>query len=164
MDVLSFELLPISNEIFWIVVAIICAVIEAVTLGITSIWFAIGAIVALMLASFGVPFIVQVVVFLAVSIILLIYTRPLAKGYLKIGREKTNVEAVIGMKGVVIERIDNMSARGQIRLNGQIWSAKSESGEVIPREEEVVVVDVQGVRAIVKNVKDVEEVEVKIEE
>jgi membrane protein implicated in regulation of membrane protease activity len=142
--------LPVTDVTFWIIVAVVCGIVEAISLGITSIWFVVGAIVALILASFEVPFIIQVVVFLTVSIVLLIYTRPIATKYLKLGKEKTNVEAVVGLEGVVIEKIDNVLGKGQVKIGGQIWSAKSESGEDISRDEEVEVVAVKGVRVIVK--------------
>lgn len=145
--------LPVSDVTFWIIVAVVCAIVEAVSLGITSIWFVLGAIVALILASFDVPFIIQIVVFLAVSIVLLIYTRPIATKYLKLGKEKTNVEAVVGLEGVVIEKIDNVLGKGQVKIGGLIWSAKSEDGEDIEKEEEVEVVAVKGVRVIVKKIE-----------
>lgn len=148
--------LPITDTTFWIIVAAICGVVEAVSLGITSIWFVIGAIVALVLASFEVPFIVQIVVFLVVSIVLLIYTRPIATKYLKLGKEKTNVDAIAGQNGIVIEKIDNMLGKGQVKIGGQIWSAKSENGEDIPRDTEVMVLDVRGVRVVVKRVEEEE--------
>lgn len=145
--------LPITEVTFWIIVAVVCGVVEAISLGITSIWFVVGAIVALVLASFEVPFIVQIVVFLVVSIALLIYTRPIATKYLKLGKEKTNVDAVIGQIGVVIERIDNVMGKGQVKIGGQIWSAKSENKEDIPKDMEVEVIEVKGVRVIVKEIE-----------
>ncbi|OHW63218.1 hypothetical protein EUAN_00820 [Andreesenia angusta] len=151
-----FPSLPIDDVTFWIIVAVVCGIVEAVSLGITSIWFVIGAIVALVLASFEVPFIVQIVVFLVVSIVLLIYTRPIATKYLKLGKEKTNVDAIAGQNGIVIEKIDNMLGKGQVKIGGQIWSAKSENGEDIPRDTEVMVLDVRGVRVVVKRVEEEE--------
>lgn len=151
-----FPSLPIDDVTFWIIVAVVCGIVEAVSLGITSIWFVIGAIVALVLASFEVPFIVQIVVFLVVSIVLLIYTRPIATKYLKLGKEKTNVDAIAGQKGIVVEKIDNVLGKGQVKIGGQIWSAKSEDGEDILRDTEVMVLDVRGVRVVVKRVEEEE--------
>lgn len=151
-----FPGIPITDVTFWIIVAVVCGVVEAISLGITSIWFVLGAVVALVLASFDVPFIVQVVVFLVVSIVLLIYTRPIATKYLKLGKEKTNVDAIVGQSGLVVEKIDNVLGKGQVKIGGQIWSAKSEDGEDIPRDVEVLVLDVKGVRVIVKKIEEEE--------
>lgn len=151
-----FSGIAISDVTLWIIVAVVCGIVEAISLGITSIWFVVGAIVALVLASFDVPFIVQVVVFLVVSIVLLIYTRPIATKYLKLGKEKTNVEAISGQEGLVVEAIDNVLGKGQVKIGGQIWSAKSENGEDIPKDAEVLVLAVKGVRVIVKRIEEEE--------
>jgi membrane protein implicated in regulation of membrane protease activity len=148
-----FPDLPISAVVFWIIVAIVCGIIEAATLELTTIWFVIGSIVALVLASFEVPFIIQVIVFLSISLILLIYTRPLATKRLNIGKEKTNVEAIIGRHGIVIEKIDNMIGKGEVKIGGQIWSAKSSDDLSIEKDNEVEVVSVKGVHVIVRKIK-----------
>lgn len=144
-----FPEFPISDILFWIIVAVLCGIIEAATLELTTIWFVIGALAALILASFDLPFLIQIVVFLFISAALLIYTRPLAAKRFNIRKEKTNFEAVIGKHGIVIEKIVNINGKGEVRINGQVWSAKSLDGTLIEIGREVEVVSIKGVHVIV---------------
>ena len=133
---------------FWIIAAVIFIIIEAVTLGLTTIWFAGGAIAAALSTIFGVPVIAQIVIFLAVSI-LLIYSTKSWKAKLKIGREKTNINAVVGQTGYVIETI-SPAAFGQVKVGGIIWTAMSSNpNSVLETGTEVTVAGVEGVKLIV---------------
>lgn len=145
MNMLSTFGLPM----IWAALIVGFAIFEGMTLGLTSIWFAIGSIFALIAAMLKLPFIVQVVVFLASSIIMLIYTKPIVQKQLKVGATKTNVEELIGMKAFVVKRIEEHQP-GQVKVKGQIWTAISEDGHEIEVNEEVVVVLVEGVKLIVK--------------
>ena len=124
-------------------------VIEAITFGLTTIWFAIGAVAAIGASAIGLGFYWQTAVFFVVSIVLLYFTRPIAKKYLKIGAQKTNVSEVIGQKGIVKKKILPHET-GQVKIKGQIWTAVSEDGSVIEEKSEVVVVRVEGVKVIVR--------------
>jgi membrane protein implicated in regulation of membrane protease activity len=130
------------------VLIIVFAVAEAFTLGLTSIWFALGAIVALLVSLLKLPIYLQKAVFLIATLVLVIYTRPIAQKYLRIGVSKTNVSALVGEKGVVMKRVDVYNL-GQVKVKGQIWTAKSERGEEIARGEEVEIVAIEGVKLIV---------------
>lgn len=145
---MDFEL---TDALIWIIIAIVSGVIEALTLGITTIWFVFGAIVAWVLAEFNMPFIVQILAFIVVSGVLLYFTKPLVKRYLKVGRQRTNADALIGEFAIVTEGIDTLKAIGQVEIRGQVWSAKS-TGELINRGEKVEIIDIQGVKLLVKRV------------
>jgi len=128
---------------------VVFAVIEAVTFGLATIWFAVGAVAAIAASAMGFNFYMQTAVFFVVSIVLLYFTRPIAKEYLKIGAQKTNVSEIIGQKGVVKKRILPHET-GQVKIKGQIWTAVSEDGKEIEEKIEVIVTGVEGVKAIVK--------------
>ncbi len=145
MNMLSTFGLPM----IWAFLIVGFAVLEGMTLGLTSIWFAIGSIFALIAAMLKLPFLAQVIVFMASSIVMLIYTKPIAQKHLKIGATKTNVEELIGMTGFVVKPIEE-HAPGQVKVKGQIWTAISEDGQAMEIDREVVVVLVEGVKLIVK--------------
>lgn len=136
--------------VIWLGVFIVCLVIEAATLGLTTIWFAFGAFVALLLSILGVSVPIQVFVFLVVSGALLYFTRPIALRVLKIGHVKTNYETVIGKLGIVTETVDNIAGKGQAKVEGQMWSCRSLTGKTIEVDEKVKVIQVKGVKLIVE--------------
>ena len=137
--------------IYWLVALIVFLVIEAATLGLATIWFAGGALVALIAAMCGAGIVIQIVLFLVVSLILLIFTRPFAVRFLSKDTLKTNVNRVIGMEGVVTEEISNLAGTGKVSLGGNIWTARTENeGGTIPVDAVVAVLRVEGVKLIVK--------------
>lgn len=138
------------NGCFWLIVIAVCIIIEASTLGLTTIWFAIGALIAWFIYLSGLSLQIQIVVFLLVSIACLILTRPIAVEKLKIGKVKTNLDSLIGETGVVETTINNVNSEGYVKLKGQIWSARSTDDEVIEKDELVVVEEIKGVKLIVK--------------
>lgn len=142
-----------SEPLIWILIAVIFAVIEAFTMGLTTIWFTAGGFAACIVALLGGPILLQVVVFLAVSIVLLYFTRPLAEKRLKIGHEKNSIDQMIGKPGLVMEDIVPFHT-GQVKLNGQIWTAAAkDNDETINKGEEVKVVKIEGVKLIVERKK-----------
>ena len=137
--------------IFWMVILILCIVIEVLTLGLTTIWFAAGALVAIFAALLYAPIFVQVILFLLVSLTLLFFTRPIAVKYFNRDRVKTNVESMVGLQAIVTGEIDNVQATGQVTVSGQEWSARSWDDKVrIPAGAVVVVVAISGVKLIVR--------------
>lgn len=137
--------------IFWLVLLIIAIVTEVLTLGLTSIWFAGGALVSLLATILRAPIWLQVILFFLVSLLLLFFTRPVAVKYFNRDRVKTNVESLIGRQAVVIGEIDNLQGIGQVTLNGQEWSARSVEDTVrIPVGCVVDVVAINGVKLMVK--------------
>jgi len=139
------------ETLFWLIMFVVLLVIEILTMGLTTVWFAGGALVAFVLAyvGFGLP--VQIIVFLVVSIALLVLTRPIAMKFFNQERQKTNAESLIGQKAVVLERIDTLHGVGRAEVNGMEWSAKTdEADEVIEVGEIVIIEGIQGVKLIVK--------------
>lgn len=135
--------------IIWLAITAVMIVVEIITLGLTTIWFAGGALVAALVAYLGGHWMIQVVVFAVVSLVLLIFTRPVAQKHLMKDTEKTNVESLIGKRCYVTKGIDNAREEGTVRLNGLDWSARSEDGAVISEGSEVEVRAVSGVKLIV---------------
>jgi len=137
--------------IIWLVVLIVAIVAEIISLGLTSIWFAGGALAAMVLAAFSLPVWLQVLVFLAVSLALIIFTRPIAVKYFNKDRVRTNVESLIGKQAIVISEIDNLQGIGQATVGGQEWSARSEDdSRKYPVGTVVDVVAINGVKLIVR--------------
>ena len=145
----------IMAPFYWLIALAVFLVIEIITLGLTTIWFAGGSLIAFVASLFGVPIVVQIVLFFIVSFILLFFRRPLVEKHLNNNREKTNVNSMIGKEGKVTEEIDNFNQKGTIIVNGLEWTARSiEDGITIPNGSKVIVKDVQGVRAIVSRVSE----------
>ncbi len=139
------------DAIVWLGIVIVLIIIEIATLGLTTIWFAGGALAACIAALLQADLMIQVLLFLAVSVLLLLFTRPVAARYLNRNRTKTNVEGLIGTQGVVLETVDNLKGQGMIRLNGLEWTARTEEdGEILARDTVVEVVRIDGVKAIVR--------------
>lgn len=135
----------------WLILFIILLVIEIFTMGLTTIWFAGGALFALLMAfvGFGLP--VQIAVFIVVSVVLLVMTRPIAVKYFNTERQKTNAESLIGQQAVVLEDVDTLHAAGLVEVNGQEWSAKTDEPDgFIPKDSIVSIEGIQGVKLIVK--------------
>ena len=136
---------------YWLLLFIVLIVIEIITLGLTMIWFAAGSLVAFLLSLFHVPLPIQIIVFLVVSVILFVLTRPIAMKYFNKDREKTNINSVIGKCALVIEKIDNLHATGKVELDGMEWSARATKDTDIYQNGDVVqIIDVKGVKLIVK--------------
>lgn len=125
-------------------------VMEIISLGLTTIWFGVGAVGAAIVAWIGYGIWVQILVFTLLSLISMAVFRPIAMKYLNKEKEKTNIDGVVGKTVVVTKEINNELATGEVQLNGMSWTARSESGRVIPEEERVTVESVEGVKLIVK--------------
>ena len=135
----------------WLVVLIVSIGVEVATLGLTSIWFAGGAVVAVIVAAFHGPVWLQILLFFAVSLLLLFFTRPIAVRYFNRDRVRTNVESMIGRQAIVTSEIDNLQGIGQVTVGGQEWSARTEADEMNLQPGTVVdIVAVNGVKLIVK--------------
>ncbi|MGN0431015.1 MAG: NfeD family protein [Lachnospiraceae bacterium] len=136
---------------FWLVLLLICIIVEFVSLGLTTIWFAGGALVAILAAVLHAPVALQVALFFAVSILLLIFTRPIAVRYFNKDRIRTNVESMIGKQAIVISEINNLEGIGQVTVGGQEWTARSKDENiVIPVGTVVIVCAISGVKLIVE--------------
>lgn len=144
-----------SMTILWIAIIVIMAVIEALTLGLTTIWFAGGGIVAAIFAALGAPVVVQVILFLVVSILLLYFTRPIAVKAFNKTRTLTNSEGLVGKHAYVTEEIDNIKATGKVKIDGMEWTARTKAdGTVISVGSLISVISIEGVKAIVEEIKE----------
>ncbi len=134
---------------FWLVMAGIFLIVEGVTYALVTLWFVGGSLAAMLLAFFNVNFILQILVFIIVSIILLVLTRPLLKKRPE-ALVKTNVDAVLGKRGIVtMEAGEHYSGQGKV--DGQIWTIMSQDGETLEVDSEFIVLTVQGVKLLVKS-------------
>ena len=137
-------------SIIWLVVLAILLVIEFLTLGLTTVWVAGGALVAFLVSLAGGPLWLQLLLFIAVSVVLLLFTRPLAVKYLNKDVQKTNVDSIPGQKGIVTATIDNLKAEGQVTIQGMEWTARAKNGNTIEKGKVVRVTAVEGVKLIVE--------------
>lgn len=150
------------EPLLWLIVLAVLLIIEAITVGLTTIWFAGGALIAAVLSWMGMGIAAQWGAFLLISLVLLIFTRPLAVRYMNRGMTKTNVDSLIGEKAVVIQEINNLAQTGQVRINDIEWMARTVSDEeLIPANTVVEIEAVRGVKLIVKKQNISEEKEVK---
>ncbi len=142
----------ISLTLVWFILFVIFVAAEIVTAGaLVSIWFCFGALAAMFAALAGMSFTIQMVIFIAVSVVLLIFTKPFAKKLLNGRIEATNAPALIGKYGIVTEEINNIEAVGAVKIDGKIWTARSsDEREIIKEGAEVKILDIQGVKLIVK--------------
>ena len=136
--------------LLWLVLLAILLIMEAVTAGLTTIWFAGGALIAALASYFGAGLLIQIFVFCGVSFVLLIFTRPIAVKYMNQKVENTNVNSLIGQKAVVTQQIHNLTQTGQVKINDIEWMARTYNDDIIPENAIVVIKEVKGVKLIVE--------------
>ncbi len=137
----------------WLVAIIILGFIEAITEGIVSIWFVISGLLALIVSIFTDVFLIQFAIFVIVGIILMITTRSSVSKYLKVNPVRTNLDRVIGMKGIVTEDIKK-DKYGEVRVDGKRWTAYSKDEKVIKKDEFVEILNIDGNKLAVKKIKE----------
>ena len=138
-----------SINIMWLVAMVALMVVEFSTVSLTCIWFALGALAALIASLCGAPIWLQVVWFLVVSVLALIATRPLVKKYINGKTTPTNADMLIGQTCIVTEPISNLSETGAVKIGGKVWTARSDDGTVFAPGEMVAAVRIEGVKLIV---------------
>lgn len=134
----------------WVIAMVVFLVVEALTVGLASIWFAVGALAALLTAMVGAALWVQLVVFFIVSAVTLYFTRPLVKKYVNGKVQPTNADMLLGRECKVTETIDNIAGTGAVYVGGKTWTARTDDGEQIPEGELVIAERIDGVKLIVK--------------
>ena len=139
--------------LFWLVAIVLFSIIEGTTLGLATIWFAVGALVSLFAAllNFSIP--VQIGLFIVVSLVLLAFTRPIVIKHLRVGRHKTNLDVIIDATAIVTKDIEAFKF-GQVKVNGQIWTAATEEENTITKDSKVKVIKIEGVKLIVKTLEE----------
>ena len=137
------------EAIIWLALMVVFLIAEALTVSMVSLWFAAGAVVALLLSLLHLQVWVQVTVFFVVSIVLLACMRPMFRRHVAPKLTPTNVDAIVGTRAVVTAEIDNVCAAGQVKLGGMEWSARSSDNSHIPAGTLVKVDRVEGVKGFV---------------
>lgn len=136
--------------IFWVVMLVVLLIVEAVTAQMVTIWFAAGAAAAIVAEILGAQVWLQWIVFVAVSAIALVATRPLVRKLTKTRVQPTNADRCIGQTAIVVEEINNIEGKGQVHVNGMVWTARSSDGSTFKKDERVTVEKIDGVKLIVK--------------
>ena len=143
--------IPVNMAMVWLVAMVVFLVIEALVPGLVSLWFAVGALAAVLAAALNAPIWLQLVWFFVVSVAALWLTRPLVKKYVNSKVQPTNADAVIGRECLVTEDIDNIRATGRVKVGGMEWTARSEKDDVkFAAGDVVTAVAIEGVKLIVK--------------
>ena len=146
--------MDVNMTIIWLILLVILVVIELATMGLTTVWFAGGALAAALLSIPGTPLVWQIIVFLVVSLLLLYFTRPVAVKYFNKDRVRTNIEGMIGRQAIVVSEINNVEGIGQVNTGGMEWSARSSYNNIVlPVGAVVIIRGVDGVKLIVENVE-----------
>lgn len=140
------------NSIYWIIVLAILIFIEILTLGVTTIWFAGGALAAFILSLYYDNLVLEIIVFLTVSLALLYFTRPIVMRQLSTSKLNTEYTGVIGKAATVVSEVDNMKGTGQVDVEGQTWSAISLDSNVLKKDARVKVQGISGTKVIVSQV------------
>ena len=135
--------------LFWTAMAIVFGLIEAVTAGLVSLWFIAGSVIGAIAAALGWHWGVQTALFLIVSVLVLVFLRPMLSKHINPKKEPTNADALIGKTAVVILPIDNLQGVGQVKVSGSVWSAQSADDQPIEMDSEVVINAIRGVKLIV---------------
>lgn len=139
---------------YWLIAAGVFFIGEIMTVGFLLFWLGISALIAMVVSFFTSNVIIQMSVFIISSIILILATKPLVKKFVNEKNVKTNAFSLVGKNALVIQDIDNLNSVGQIKVDGEIWSAQSSEDDInIPIDSEVKIVKIEGVKAIVKPIK-----------
>ena len=146
----------LNMTVFWLVVLVVLVIIELLTMGLTTVWFAGGALMATIASLFYAPLALQIILFLLVSALLLFFTRPLAVKYFNKDRVRTNAESLVGRQAIVISEIDNLQGIGQVNVSGVEWSARTRTdGVKLPVGTVTNILAINGVKLVVEERKEV---------
>ena len=137
----------------WLIIAGVCLVAEIITTGFLIFWLAIGALISMVVSLFTDNILIQTATFVISSAILIFATKPFVKKFAKTKDVKTNAFSIIGQNGVVTKEIDSINAKGQVKVDGETWSAVGKNDIDIPKGTEVEVLEIKGVKAVVTPVK-----------
>ena len=143
--------------VFWAVATGVFIVIELATVGLASIWFALGALCALISALLGAKLWLQIVWFVIISVATLLLTRPLVRKYINSKTTATNADRVLGTTAIVKERIDNLSETDAVLADGKMWSARSADSSEIELGQRVRIKEIQGVKLVVEPLREAEQ-------
>ena len=144
----------LSMTAVWGIAIVAFLVMEGMTAGLVTIWFAVGSLAALLSSLFGAPVWLQLVWFFVISIAALFLTRPLARKYLNGKTQATNADMYVGKECMVLETIDNVAGSGAVKVAGKVWTARSADGDIIPAGARAEALRIEGVKLIVKPIHE----------
>ena len=144
----------LSMTAVWGVAIVVFLVMEAATAGLVTIWFAVGALAALLSSLFGAPVWLQLVWFFVISVAAVILTRPLARKYLNSKTQATNADMYVGKECMVLEEINNVAGTGAVKVAGKVWTARSADGDIIPEGSRAEAIRIEGVKLIVNPIHE----------
>ena len=144
----------LSMTAVWSIAIVAFLVMEGMTAGLVTIWFAVGSLAALLSSLFGAPVWLQLVWFFVISIAALFLTRPLARKYLNGKTQATNADMYVGKECMVLETIDNVAGSGAVKVAGKVWTARSADGDIIPAGARAEALRIEGVKLIVKPIHE----------
>lgn len=136
----------------WLIIAGLFIIIETFTSGFLIFWFGIGALVSMIISIFIEDIFIQTIIFIISSVILIFVTKPFVKKFTNSQTISTNINSLIGKTGIVVKEIDNLASVGQVKVNGELWSAKSIDNQIISENTKVEIIKIDGVKLIVKTI------------
>lgn len=136
----------------WLIIAGLFIIIETFTSGFLIFWFGIGALVSMIISIFIEDIFIQTIIFIISSVILIFATKPFVKKFTNSQTISTNINSLIGKTGIVVKEIDNLASVGQVKVNGELWSAKSIDNQIISENTKVEIIKIDGVKLIVKTI------------
>ena len=137
----------------WLILAGVFLIGEVMTAGFLIFWLSVGSLIAMIVSFFTDSIIIQTSVFVISSVILIFATKPFVKKFAKVETVLTNAKSIIGKKGIVTVDIDSIKSTGQVKIDGEIWSAIGEDETDIPKGAEIEVLEIKGVKVIVRPIK-----------
>ena len=144
----------IMDSIIWLALAVLFAIAEMTTVNLVTIWFALGALIALIFSMFGIDFVWQMWIFILSAVAFLVLTKPLVKNKLDAKKESTNAQSLIGKTAIVTEDISSDKFAGQVKISGMDWSAVCHEEELIKKGTKVKIIKVEGVKLVVERYHD----------
>lgn len=154
INILETHGTKIKFSVIWLILIAILLVIEIITLGVTTVWFACGAFVAFIVSLFFDNIIAEIIVFFIVSIAMLVFTKPIVVKKFNLKKEKTNYDRVLGMVGNVMKTINNLDATGKVIVSGQEWTARSVNDTKIEKGSKVLIKEIVGAKLIVEKIEE----------
>ena len=136
----------------WLIIAGLFIIIETFTSGFLIFWFGIGALISMIISIFIEDIFIQTIIFIISSVILIFATKPFVKKFTNNKTISTNINSLIGKTGIVVKEIDNLASVGQVKVNGELWSAKSINNQIISENTKVEIIQIDGVKLIVKTI------------
>ena len=147
-----FKEMNFMNSVLWLVLLIILSAVELMTMNFVTIWFAIGSLAALISSLFGISATLQIWIFAGVSAISLVLTKPFINKKIKFKTTETNADRLIGKTAIVTSEINENKFAGEVKINGQIWSAVSIDNNFIEKESKVKIIKIEGVKLVVEKI------------